>query len=392
MNRIFNLCLRNAFSTFSFLLCCILLASCRGDEIVIPSDREYVDVTTVANPRLAGLYLLNEGNMGSNKCSLDYLDLTTGEYSRNIYAERNPGAILELGDVGNDIAVYGSRLYAVVNCSHKVEVMDAASGVSMGKIDIPNCRYICFDRGKAYVSSYVGPVGVNADSPKGAVYEVDTASLKITRTVTVGYQPEQLTVVGKNLYVANSGGYRAPNYDNTVSVIDLDNFKQTEQFAVAPNLHLLKSDKYGRLWVASRGNYGDRPAQLFMLERNGSNGKLKIVKSFDVGCSNFAIHNNLLYFISSSRSGVNMDTKYGVIDIDSLTVVSENFITDGTDSNITMPYGIAVNTDTGEILVTDARNYVSSGWLYCFSPYGKLQWKIRTGDIPCAIAFFRLYQ
>ena len=26
-------------------------------------------------------------------------------------------------------------------------------------------------------------------------------------------------------------------------------------------------------------------------------------------------------------------------------------------------------------------------YLYCFSPAGKLQWKVRTGDIPAHIAF-----
>ena len=64
---------------------------------------------------------------------------------------------------------------------------------------------------------------------RGPVYRVDTASLKVEAKVTVGYQPDELTVLGEYLYVANSGGYRAPDYDNTVSVIELERFKQVQK-------------------------------------------------------------------------------------------------------------------------------------------------------------------
>lgn len=59
---------------------------------------------------ITGFYLLNEGNMGSNKCTLDYMDYATGYYHKNIYAETNPSVVLELGDVGNDIQIYGEKI------------------------------------------------------------------------------------------------------------------------------------------------------------------------------------------------------------------------------------------------------------------------------------------
>jgi proline racemase len=52
-------------------------------------------------------------------------DYTKGTYYRNIYAEINPNVVKELGDVGNDIKIYGSKLYIVVNVSNKIEVLDA---------------------------------------------------------------------------------------------------------------------------------------------------------------------------------------------------------------------------------------------------------------------------
>ena len=72
--------------------------------------------------------------MGSNKCTLDYMDYATGYYHKNIYAETNPSVVLELGDVGNDIQIYGEKLYAVINCSHFIEVMNKKDARHLGTI------------------------------------------------------------------------------------------------------------------------------------------------------------------------------------------------------------------------------------------------------------------
>ena len=371
------------------LLACTALAGCREDEVVMPAENETVPDIADPDTQIQGMYVLNEGNMGSNKCTIDYYDFPTGIYTRNFYGERNPDVIKELGDVGNDIAIYGSRLYAVINCSHKVEVMDARSGRRIGQVDIPNCRYISFHKGNAYVSSYVGPVLVDPDSPKGAVYRVDTLSLVVTGRVSVGYQPEEMAVSGNKMYVANSGGYRAPLYDNTISVINLEEFKQVRQISAAINMHRMRRDEQGKLWVTSRGNRQTQPSQLLVLSSEHENGEMELTDMLQVPCSNIAIHGDRLYYISSELNdytGTN-SISYGIIATRTKKVIATNFITDGTEHEIKMPYGLAVHPETGDIYLTDAKNYVSSGTLYCFSPEGKKKWSIRTGDIPASICF-----
>ncbi len=369
-----------------FILC---TTSCREDELVVPTEYDIVGDMSAAGSSIRGMYLLNEGNMGSNKCTLDYYDYTTGLYSRNIYAEKNPSVVKELGDVGNDIGVYGSKLYIVVNCSHKVEVLDARTGVRIDQVDIPNCRYIRFYRGRAYVSSYVGPVLIDPQAPKGAVCEVDTTTLAVTRRVTVGYQPEEMEIVDDYMYVANSGGYRAPDYDNTVSVVQMIDFKQVEQIPVGINLHRLKKDSYNKLWVTSRGNYGSVPSRLFVLEKKPGYNRMTVADTIPLACSNMAIHGDMMYYYATEWNNFTQSNtiSYGIIDTRTGERVSDNFITDGTDREITIPYGIAVHPETGDIYVTDARNYVSSGTLYCFSPDGRKRWSVRTGDIPAHICF-----
>ena len=90
----------------------LCLFSCREDEYVTYMTDEDTGVPSAEETLFDGLYILNEGNMGANRCTLDYLDLSgtdsTIHYYRNIYAERNPSTVKELGDVGNDIGIYGS--------------------------------------------------------------------------------------------------------------------------------------------------------------------------------------------------------------------------------------------------------------------------------------------
>lgn len=366
----------------------LMATGCRGDELVQPAQTETVGEQR-PDSSVRGFYLLDEGNMGSNKCSLDFYDYTTGVFTRNFYGERNPGVVKELGDVGNALGIYRGKLFAVINCSHKVEVMDAYTGIRIGQIEIPNCRYVTFHDGKGYVSSYVGPVQIGPDAPKGMVYEFDVETLVITRRVTVGYQPEEMAIVDGNLYVANSGGYMAPDYDDTVSVIDLESFRQVHLIKVDINLHRLRADDYGKLWVTSRGNYGDIPSRLYVLERQSADSEFEVSAKIEVPCSNLALAGDLIYYIAAQWNGEEQrnTVSYGMVDAVSKTPLPNSFITDGTEQQIAVPYGINVHPETGDIFVTDARNYVSSGTLYCFDIKGRKKWSVQTGDIPSCIAF-----
>lgn len=359
------------------------LFSCRGDIYIQLSESTNVQPPKVSS--VAGFYLLNEGNMGSNKATLDYFDETAGVYHSNIYAETNPTAIKELGDVGNDLEIYGSRLYAVINCSHKVEVMNASDATRIAQVDIPNCRYAIGHGRHLYVSSYVAPAQIDPHAPRGAVYKVDTLTLDIVDIVEVGYQPEEMAIANGRLYVANSGGYRKPNYDTTVSVINLSDFTVENSIEVAINLHRVKADSHGRIFVSSRGDNNATPSRLFVIDST-----LGIVTNeIDIPVSDLWIKGDSAYIYSvatNEMSGKSTIT-YGILDLNLLELVNDNIITDGTDVNIKKPTGIAVHPLTGDIYIADGRNYVSSGRLHCYSSDGTLKWSQTTGEIPAHFAF-----
>lgn len=365
-------------------VCLFLCLACREDLPVLRSESEAV--SRPGSPHeIKGMFVLNEGNMGSNKCTLDFLDFRSGFYTRNIYPERNPEVVKELGDVGNDLQVYGNRLYAVINCSHYVEVMDVRTARHIGSVNVTNCRYIVFAGDKAYVSSYAGPVQIDPNARPGKIVEFDVNTLQITREVVVGYQPEEMVIKDGLLYVANSGGYRFPNYDRTVSVVDLGTFKVVNTIDVAINLHRMRLAPDGLIYVSSRGDYYGTKSDVFVIDPEAQ----RVIGRLGVAASEMCMDGDELYLISvewSYVSGKN-EIRYTLYDTRKREILPRNFITDGTEKDISIPYGLGVNPETKEIFVSDATNYVTPGYLYCFSPEGKLKWKVRTGDIPAHFAF-----
>lgn len=377
-----------------FWVVLITLGGCRDDiELRYSNTSNTGDSLIVTGYR--GFYLLNEGNMGSNKATLDYLDFATGDYTRNIYSEANPTVPKELGDVGNDIGVYGNKLYAVINCSNKLEIMDLKTVKKIKNIYIPNCRFIKFHKGYAYVTSYAGPVIIDPEYEQiGFVAKIDTVTLEEVDRCLVGFQPDELEIVDGKIYVANSGGYMGAGsttgYERTVSVIDIKSFKEEKRIDVAYNLERIKADKRGNLWVSSRGDYKSLPARLFFIDKE----QQRVTDTISIAATNYWIDDDLLYVYGTEWSHITQEwtISYSVVDTRTHEIVTRNIITDGTDKEIQKPYGIMVNPDTKDIYITDAGNYVTSGFLYCFSPEGKKKWVVKAGNIPGHFALNPIYK
>jgi DNA-binding beta-propeller fold protein YncE len=243
-------------------------------------------------------------------------------------------------------------------------------------VDIPNCRYITFDGGYAYGSSYAGAVYGGEHNGVGYIVKIDTATLQQVATCTVGYQPDGLAVAGGKIYVANSGGYQA-SPDSAVSVIDISAFAETGRITVGINPDRVATDGNGAVWVSTRGNYMDVAPNLYRIKPDGS------VQKFDIPVSEFCIAGDLLYYYGTEYDADwNTITTYGILNT-----------TTGVPSNLSLsaaigtPYGIAVNPVTKDIYVTDARDYSSPGTVFCFDNNGTLKWRQTAGYLPAAVAF-----
>ena len=369
---------------YIYITALAFITGCRTDETINPIE-ETETGTLVAQTELAGMYVLCEGNMGSNKCTLDYLEFSTGLYQRNIYATVNPDVVMELGDVGNDIQIYGSQLWMVINCSNKVEVCRASNAKRIGQVEVPNCRYVVFNGGYAYVSSYVGPVTMGEQVPRGSIYKIDTLTLQTAATVTVGKSDYPLPLVRTAL--ERTG---LPQVELHIERLFGGEQWITEEYKIKVdiNLHHCRSDRYGNLWVTSRGDYYNNYPKLFCLKKDSS-GQIEVIDTLKVPVTDLCIVGDSLYYLGTGYNNFTQqnDREMGIINIRTHSVVSSTLSTAPEIDAIEMPYGIIVNPVDRDFYLMDAKNYVSSGQLLHFKADGTFDFKVNTGDIPAHAVF-----
>lgn len=337
----------------------VALASCHKDKLA--------GNTGAVTGQRAGIYILNQGGLGENNSTLTYYDYTSKQLYPDLYATANSGATL--GDVGNDVEIYGGKMYIVVNNSNVVDIVNPRTAKLIKQDSLVTGhvgrlpRSIAFYGSNAFISCYDGTVAV-----------MDTASLTIIKSITVGRNPEQLVVANKKLYVANSGGYSG-NFDNTVSVIDLSTLTVSKTITVITNPVGMAADSYGNVYVLSVGDFTNAPTGVAGMDIINSNTDV-VVSSPTVKLGyNVAItvQGDNVYYITG-------DNKIAVYNAKTQTESQANFITDGT--SITTPYALTADPISGEVFVADATDYASDGIMYAFDKTGKKEYSIKTGIIP----------
>ena len=312
----------------------------------------------------AEMYILNEGLFNLNNSTLARYSFLTNSCSYDYFRALNHRG---LGDTANDMDIYGSKLYVVVNVSSTVEVIDLQSGLSVKQIPMltdngssRQPRAITFDSGKAYVCSY-----------DGTVVRIDTASLEIDGVAEVGRNPEDLCVQDGKLYVSNSGGldWAGVGVDRTVSVVDLSAFAETKKIEVGPNPGKILAGPNHSVWVATQGEQIEQGD--YKLVKINSQADV-VEKVYDEPVMDFAFDYNIAYLYNYDYS--TGQTAFKVFDLTSGTVLRSQFITDGT--NIERPFSIQVNPYSSNVYITEAYNYQVDGDLLCFTPEGTLMFRL----------------
>jgi YVTN family beta-propeller protein len=348
-------------SLFISLALLTVLASCHKDKVT-PNQG-------TPKAERAGIYILNQGGFGSNNSTLTYYDYATKQLTADLYKTING---TDLGDTGNDAEIYGSKMYIVVNVSSVVDVVNAKTGKLIKQNSLENNgvgrepRSVAFYKGNAFITSYDGTVAV-----------MDTASLAVTKYITVGRNPEQLLVSNGKLYVANSGGLSFGNPDNTVSVIDMGTLTETKKITVIANPVTMAADTYGHVYVLSLGDFASIQGGMTIIDNTTDAVKSQSTLSLGYNIP-MAASGDYVYYPTA-------DNKIAVYNAKTQTGGAVNFITDGT--TLTSPYAITVDSLSGEVFISDAKDYSSNGTLYAFDKTGKKEYSITTGINPGRIIF-----
>lgn len=355
-------------SLLHFTALVLLFSACKKDTTVA--------VPPAISPAV-GEYVLSEGGLGGNNTKLAYYDNSTTAVSGDFFLQQNPTMPAGLGDVGNDMIIYGGKMYIVMNNSGRVTVLNAANGVFIKNISFLNGavnkfpRYAAAARGKVYVTSWDNTVSA-----------IDTVSLTIVKTIAVGANPEGIAASANYLYVANSGGFN-PAPDSTVSLVDLNTETEIKKIKVGVNPYKVELSATGNIYVSAYGNYTTIPASVFVINGSTNDNGSDMGSAYQY--SNVRIFNTTAYFYNN-YGGVGTSKVYNTY---TNSVIRNEFITDGTV--VQTPYGINIDEQNGDVYIADAGNFTSAGKVTCFNSAGvkKFSFSVAPGVNPNKILFKR---
>ena len=342
------------------------------------------------------LFVLNEGQMGTNGASLDFLRFTDGTYVNSSFFKMNKSK--KLGDVGNDIKLRGNLAWITLNNSGLVEVINALNEVEYATFDIPSPRNISFTSRYAFVTSWAGASSNPFVDNPGCVYRIDLNSGAVGQhPIEVGWQPEGIAGDSNGfVWVANSGGIHGMangEYDTRLMVINGDSGNIEHTISVAPNLKDVFYDPVNHLvWVTSYGNYFSIPSGVYPVSATqyqpiARSNALQAVRFTCASCPG----DGFLYVIGTEDEwNWYGDKEYTLYKISARGEVTATPFSGSLAERVTNPYGIAVNPVNGDLYITDAGDYVNPGKLYCFDKNLTLNWMATTGVCPGHLALYAI--
>ena len=233
----------------------ILFFSCKKDS------QEDIDIKPGPAGFVNGVFIVNEGNFGSNQGDVSYVG-SNGSIINEMYFENNN---VVLGDVLQSFSVIGSKGYAVVNNSSKIEVVDMANFghlATIANVDYP--RYLLpVNSTTAYLTS---------GSMSGQVKVLDLNTNTFTNSIAVGNGPDHLIMANNRVFVCNNGGFLS---DSTLSVINTATHSLEASIEVGDMPNNIVKDAIGHLWVLCSGKtiydvswnvIGNSAAELFEID------------------------------------------------------------------------------------------------------------------------------
>ncbi len=317
-------------------------------------------------PGKNGVFILCEGTMGVNTSGISYYDFETQTTTKDILNGT-------LGDTGNDMILYGSKIYVAVNGSSTIVVIDPETKTRIKQLSVKDENNT--PRYPRRLASYNGKVYITNND--GYVVRMDTTSLSLEAAAKVGPNPEGIAVTGGKLYVANSGDYMT-GFNNTLSIVDIASFKEIKKLTVGLNPYIVLADKQGDIYLCYRGNYNDVTPGF---QRIRNEEVVEIVKSGEkINMEKIVMSEDVCYFYGTYPSS------FGIFQTQSEVISSNSVITDGTVINI--PYGIGVNPSNNNVYISDT-DYSNPGKIYVFGTDGKKKFEITNiGINPSTFVFY----
>ncbi len=302
------------------------------------------------------LLVVDEGNFGKGNAELDCYDLDARKLSADVYASANGGAI---GDNANGAIVKGDSLFVVVNNSDKIVLVSRSTATLI--------RTYPFAAGTSpYAMALASDSTIAVASfNTNAVLLLNIHTGNIDAQWSVGNNPQSITRIGTTLWVASPGFSGDPRVD----VIDLAR-GTVARVTVGRNPVDVIPAAGGNVFVLCSGMYKtDSTADISGAVQLVDGITHTLLWSSDVSGHPFkmAAGNNRV-FVPTGAGIASIDATMGTM----LTSFggSEAF------------YGITVDTVTGHVWTTDAKDFQQRADLVEFDGAGIEQTRVSVGVNP----------
>ncbi|MFZ9028176.1 MAG: YncE family protein [Crocinitomicaceae bacterium] len=319
----------------------LVLISCKKDK------PEPVTIEGFNN----GIVVLCEGLFQQNNSSISWINKSNEAVSNGVFNVVNDR---HLGDTGNDLLHYGSKIYVAVNASSTIEILDANTFKASNQVIMEaggmakQPRYLEGHNGKVYISCFDGFVDV-----------LDTVTGTVLNRIAVGWNPDGMTQLNDYLYVSNSGGLNFPTMDSTVSVIDLNTDAELIKVTVGLNPGDIEASSNGNIYVISRGDYGAIPSKLVKIDPATFQTTDLLTDVLEI--NPFGPDEFLITY--ENAGGVSI----GVFNAVSEQLTNADLIN---TANITTVYEAVFNEQDQLIYVLDAMGYSNTGYVRAYDVNG----------------------
>ncbi|GGK60585.1 YncE family protein [Rufibacter glacialis] len=182
-------------------------------------------------------------NAGTPNSTVSYYDRATQTVEADLFQKANNQSLN--GNLVSMAATF-EKTYLLTG-NQKIEVLHARTFTSAGAIaGLVNPRQLLVkDNKTGYVSDWL-PTPASGQADSGRVVEVNLATNKVVKNISVGPNPGRMALLGVRLFIANEKS-------NKINVLNTTTYKMDTTLTVGHHPNSMVVDASGILWVLCGG-------------------------------------------------------------------------------------------------------------------------------------------
>lgn len=299
--------------------------------------------------KLEQILIGNEGGFGSSNATISRYNPDTKKIEDGVFLNVNG---IGLGDVLQSLHYNGGQIYAVINNSAQIVLMDTESFTQQGLVSLREGasprQLLILSSEVAYVTDLYGDE-IHLINP--------TTQQVLSNKIGVGDGPEYMIYHQEAVFVGNYGF----GQDSTIMVIDPVQHTVIDTLVAASGPGQIVVDNNGDLWVVCTGYAGDydaqwnliegtqRPGGLFRIEKDAQSQQWQVSKELELKQAGIQLGydptDELLYFQSEGIKRVDLNQ----VDVTTETIITGSY------------YSFFYEPTRGHLYLADAKDYVSAG-------------------------------